>query len=83
MVAPYASALASMVAPKEAWKNLERLERSGYLSPHGFYDAIDYSLAGDPAKGEPTPCRTVMAHHSGMTLLALVNVLTCRCRDAS
>ena len=75
VVAPYASALASMVAPTEAWKNLVRLERSGYLSPYGFYDAIDYSLVGDPPNSEPTPCRTVMAHHSGMTLLALAHVL--------
>ena len=75
VVAPYASALASMIAPDEAWKNLERLERSGYLSPYGFYDAIDYSLVGDLPKSEPMLCRTVMAHHSGMTLLALVNVL--------
>ena len=75
VVAPYASALASMVSPKEAWKNLLRLERLGCLSPYGFYDALDYSLVGDPPQGEPTPCRTVMAHHSGMTLLALANVL--------
>jgi hypothetical protein len=75
VVAPYASALAAMVAPREACENLERLERAGHLSPRGFYDAIDYGGLGDPAAGEPPPCRTVMAHHSGMTLLALANVL--------
>ena len=32
VVAPYASALASMIAPKEAWRNLERLERLGHAS---------------------------------------------------
>jgi hypothetical protein len=75
VVAPYASALASMIAPTEAWRNLERLERSGHISPRGFYDAIDYSLPREPPASEPAACRTVMAHHSGMTLLALANVL--------
>lgn len=84
VVAPYASALAMMVAPREAAENLARLEREGYLSPHGFYDAIDFTPpAGDPTRCAGAPdasivpavCRTVMAHHSGMTLLALDNVL--------
>jgi hypothetical protein len=75
VVAPYASALAAMIAPREACRNLERLERAGHLSPRGFYDAIDYAEPRDPAAGEPPPCRTVMAHHSGMALLALANVL--------
>ena len=32
-----------MVAPRRAAENLARLEREGYLSPHGFYDAIDFT----------------------------------------
>lgn len=75
VVAPYASALAAMIAPREACQNLERLERAGHLSPRGFYDAVDYTEHRDPAAREPGPCRMVMAHHSGMTLLALANVL--------
>jgi hypothetical protein len=79
VVAPYASALAMMVAPREAAENLARLEREGYLSPHGFYDAIDFTPPSDGnspgAAPVPVVCRTVMAHHSGMTLLALANAL--------
>ena len=89
VVAPYASALAAMIAPAKAWRNLSRLERLGHLSPWGFYDAVDYTAArrqppeqhghegARPSSSftEPIPCRTVMAHHSGMTLLALANVL--------
>ena len=75
VVAPYASALAMMVAPREAARNLARLEEQGYLGPHGFYDAIDFTPPSPGARAQPVPCRTVMAHHSGMTLLALDNVL--------
>jgi hypothetical protein len=75
VVAPYASALAMMVAPREACRNLAWLEQQGYLSPHGFYDAIDFTPSSPGTPPEPAPCRTVMAHHSGMTLLALDNVL--------
>ena len=45
VVAPYASALAAMIAPAKAWRNLSRLERLGHLSPWGFYDAVDYTAA--------------------------------------
>ena len=43
VVALYASALAMLLAPREACRNLETLESLGYLGPYGFYDAIDYS----------------------------------------
>ena len=54
VIAPYAAALALVVAPREACANLARLEQLGYLSSHGFYDAIDYtaelSRPGSPAQ---------------------------------
>ncbi len=64
-----------MVAPREASCNLAWLEHEGYLGPHGFYDAIDFTPSCPGATPRPVPCHTVMAHHSGMTLLALDNVL--------
>jgi len=75
VIAPYASALAAMVVPRESCANLDRLEQLGYLTSYGFYDAIDYTPQRRLAPHEPAPCRSVMAHHSGMTLLALENVL--------
>lgn len=75
VVAPYASAMASMVAPREACTNLAQLEQLGCLSPYGFYDALDYTPPRCLVDDLPAPCRTVMAHHSGMTLLAFTNVL--------
>jgi hypothetical protein len=75
VIAPYASAMAVMVDPRRAVANLETLERLGCLSPCGFYDAIDYTPERRLRGGEPAPCRTVMAHHSGMALLAFLKVL--------
>jgi cellobiose phosphorylase len=75
VIAPYASAMAVMVTPREACANLRLLERLGYLSPYGFYDAVDYTPQRRLADDQPAVCRTVMAHHSGMTLLAFANIL--------
>jgi hypothetical protein len=75
VIAPYAAALALVVAPREACANLARLERLGYLSSHGFYDAIDYTAKLRQPDSPAQPCKIVMAHHSGMTLLALTHAL--------
>ncbi|MDX1996733.1 MAG: glucoamylase family protein [Thermoanaerobaculia bacterium] len=87
VVAPYATALAALLAPAEAADNLRRLAAAGALGPLGFTEAIDYTRRrpGDEGGGErPEPARgpaegtlvtTHMAHHQGMTLVALANVL--------
>jgi len=43
VIAPYASALALMVAPEEACLNLQRLAAEGLEGEYGFYEAIDYT----------------------------------------
>ncbi len=43
VIAPYASALALMVAPEEACSNLERLAAEGVEGRFGFYEAVDYT----------------------------------------
>ena len=48
MIAPYASAMALMIAPQPACDNLRRLARDGRLGPYGFYDSIDYTPAHVP-----------------------------------
>ncbi len=81
VVAPYASALAAMLVPAQSARNLRHLAALGLDSEYGLFDAIDYTDrehgAGDaPAGGtEPVVVRTCMAHHQGMTLVALANVL--------
>ena len=73
VVAPYASALALAVEPHEALRNLAQIEKMGALGKYGFYDALDYTRI-DSDNG-PVIVRTFMAHHIGMTLVALGNAL--------
>jgi cyclic beta-1,2-glucan synthetase len=73
VVAPYASALALMVDPAESMRNLGALERLGALGDFGFYDALDWTR---PPAGDPFALvRCHMAHHVGMTLVAIGNAL--------
>jgi cellobiose phosphorylase len=71
VVAPYASMLALMVRPDAACRNLQRMQRAGFMGQYGFYEAIDYTPARLP-RGQPhVVIRSFMAHHQGMGLLAL------------
>ncbi|MBE0487778.1 MAG: cyclic beta 1-2 glucan synthetase [Halomonas sp.] len=75
VVAPYASAMALMVAPVEACHNLQRLARDGVMGKFGLYEAVDYSPARQRRGSRKTLVRTFMAHHQGMSLLALAHLL--------
>ena len=75
VIAPYATALAAMVRPADAANNLRRLASLHALGQYGFFEAIDYTPARLP-KGELfVIVRAFMAHHQGMTILAIGNVL--------
>jgi cyclic beta-1,2-glucan synthetase len=75
VVAPYASALAAALAPADAVVNLRLLESLGGRGEFGFFDAIDFTASRQPA-GQPfTVVHNVMAHHHGMALVALCNVV--------
>ncbi|MBE3072495.1 MAG: cyclic beta 1-2 glucan synthetase, partial [Acidobacteria bacterium] len=75
VIAPYASALALMVAPEEACANLQRLAAEGFEGELGFYEAIDYTPARLPRGHSHALVRSYMAHHQGMTFLSLAQVL--------
>jgi hypothetical protein len=75
VIAPYASALALMVAPEEACLNLQQLARDGMEGPYGFYEAIDYTSSRLPRGQASVVVRSFMAHHEGMSLLALAYLL--------
>ena len=75
VIAPYASAMALMVAPKAAVVNLERLASEKQLGPFGFYEAIDYTASRlPPGKGCAT-VKSYMAHHQGMAFLSIAYAL--------
>ncbi|MBI5580107.1 MAG: cyclic beta 1-2 glucan synthetase [Deltaproteobacteria bacterium] len=75
VIAPYASALALMVAPEEACLNLERLSAEGFEGPFGFYEAIDYTPSRLPRGQLSGVVRSFMAHHQGMIFLSLAHLL--------
>jgi len=75
VIAPYASALALMVAPEEACLNMEKLAAAGFEGRFGFYEAIDYTPSRLPRGQSNAVIRSFMAHHQGMTLLALAYLL--------
>ena len=83
VVAPYATALASLVTPSAAAANFDRLEGLGLDGRFGFYEALDYNPRGresdTPSDAvRPTVIRAFFAHHQGMSLVALANVV---CHD--
>ena len=75
VIAPYATVLALMVAPREASENLQRLARDGREGAFGFYEAVDYTPSRLPPDESSATVRSYMAHHQGMSLLALVSLL--------
>ncbi len=73
VIAPYATALATMIDPTRGLDNLRTLESMGALDEYGFCDALDYTR---PVPGDRLALvRTYMAHHIGMTLVSLTNVV--------
>jgi cyclic beta-1,2-glucan synthetase len=75
VVAPYATALAAMIAPAAAIRNFRRLTAAGAAGAYGFYEALDYTGPRLPESARVAVVRAFMAHHHGMTLVALANVL--------
>ena len=75
VIAPYATALALTVIPREACRNLQVLSESGFLGGYGFFEAIDYTPSRVPRGKNHTIVRSFMAHHQGMSLLAFGHVL--------
>jgi cyclic beta-1,2-glucan synthetase len=60
---------------REACQNLETLAADGYHGAYGLYEAIDFTPARVPRGKTSVPLRSYMAHHQGMSLLALTYLL--------
>lgn len=73
VIAPYATILAMLVEPRQALRNLTALEAEGALGPYGFRDALDFTRPA-PGSRKSIVC-TFMAHHIGMSIVALDNAL--------
>ncbi len=74
VISPYSTALAAMYYPRMALENFKRLEEINILGSYGFYEALDFTTTRLPENKEVAIVRTYMAHHQGMSLVALANV---------
>ena len=75
VIAPYATALAAMISPTAAVRNFDALVAAGALGRCGFYEALDYTAARLPNGAKVAIVRAFMAHHQGMTIVAIANTL--------
>src|SRR5919198_41112 len=80
VVAPYATALALTIDPHASAANLRQLAGMGLEGDYGFFDAIDFTnrepdTIASPGHGAGVVVQTYLAHHEGMTLVALANTL--------
>ncbi|HSQ67085.1 MAG TPA: glucoamylase family protein, partial [Polyangiaceae bacterium] len=73
ITAPYASVLALRVRPDAVIQNLERLTKLDMLGLDGMYEAVDFQRR--PDERPFAVVRTYMAHHQGMSLVAIANLL--------
>ena len=75
VIAPYATGLAAMVDPGGALRNYARLAELGALGRYGFYEALDFTPARVSDDSAVAIVRCFMAHHQGMTIVAIANAL--------
>jgi cyclic beta-1,2-glucan synthetase len=76
VISPYSTILSLGVDPEATLQNLRRMQKLGWLGAYGFYEAADFSNAKRRLWGNRHQIvRCWMAHHQGMSLLALTNFL--------
>ena len=75
VIAPYATGLATMVDAPGALTNFRRMAQMGAVGRYGFYEALDFTPTRLPDGQSFVIVRNFMAHHQGMTIVAIANTL--------
>ncbi len=76
VISPYSTFLALLTDPSAAIRNLRRMAELGWFGSYGFYESADYGSPRHRFWQHPYQLvRCWMAHHQGMSLLALANFL--------
>jgi cyclic beta-1,2-glucan synthetase len=70
VISPYSTFLALPLLRNDALANLRRMAAMDWTGAYGFYEAADYTQGR-----QPRLVRSWMAHHQGMSLLSLTNLL--------
>ena len=75
VIAPYATGLATMVDATRAQANFALLASMGAAGNYGFYEALDFTPSRLREDQSVAIVRNYMAHHQGMTIVAIANCL--------
>ena len=76
VISPYSTFLALLTDPSAAIRNLRRMAQMNWFGSYGFYESADYGSPRHRFWQHPYQLvRCWMAHHQGMSLLALTNFL--------
>lgn len=75
VVAPYATLFALPFAQRETMASLKQLEQLGARGRYGFYEAVDFTPQRLPKGERYRIVQSFMAHHQGMSMLTLANML--------
>lgn len=75
VVSPYSTFLTLPFNKKEALKNINVLIKEGLEGEYGFYEAVDYTEKRVPFGLEKGIVKSYMAHHQGMILVSINNLL--------
>ena len=75
VISPYSTLLALPVDTGASVRNLRRISKEGWMGSYGFYEAADYTAAPRSSRRHSYELvRCWMAHHQGMSLLAIANL---------
>ena len=75
VVSSYGIFLSLMYDAKGAIENLKVLEKQEMYGEYGFYESIDYTISRLKYGKMYEPVKTYMAHHQGLILLSINNLI--------
>ena len=76
LISPYSTFLALGIETQAALKNIYRMKDRNWLGRYGFYESAEIKVNGQSGSAADRITRCWMAHHQGMILLAISNLVT-------
>jgi hypothetical protein len=76
LISPYSTFLALGIETQAALKNIYRMKDRSWLGRYGFYESAEIKVNGRSGSAADHITRCWMAHHQGMILLAISNLVT-------
>jgi cyclic beta-1,2-glucan synthetase len=75
VVSPYSTFLSLLVDRESAMKNIRKMKDLGFLGPYGFFESADFTPSRLKAGDKFEVVRCWLAHHQGMSLMSVANIL--------